>query len=93
MGSLCYLLCPSYQNQNRRFLRIKTDDGQQLYFRYYDPRVLSIFLPTCDASQLQEFFGPVNQFIIEDPTRQRTLLFTQQHGSLQTTARSAIITY
>ncbi|KAA0989236.1 DUF4123 domain-containing protein [Dyadobacter aurulentus] len=50
----------------RRFLMVETEEGQELYFRFYDPRVLRIFLPTCDLAQLQEFFGPVNQFIMED---------------------------
>lgn len=50
----------------RRFLMVKTEDGQQLYFRFYDPRVLRIFLPTCDKEQLKDLFGPVKSFIMED---------------------------
>ncbi len=50
----------------RRFLMIKTENGEQLYFRFYDPRVLRIFLPTCDKDQLKEFFGPIKSFIMED---------------------------
>lgn len=49
----------------RQFLMVKTEDKQQLYFRFYDPRVLRIFLPTCDQQQLREFFGPVRHFIAE----------------------------
>jgi hypothetical protein len=42
-----------------------------LFFRFYDPRVLLSFLPTCGAEQLAGFFGPVGFFIAEDvdPTR------------------------
>lgn len=36
-----------------------------LLFRYYDPRVVRIFLPTCDAGQLAEFFGPVRGYFAE----------------------------
>lgn len=36
-----------------------------LLFRYYDPRVLRIFLPTCDAGQLAAFFGPVRAYFAE----------------------------
>jgi hypothetical protein len=36
-----------------------------LLFRYYDPRVLSVFLPTCDAEQKAEFFGPVQAYFAE----------------------------
>ena len=27
----------------RKFLMVKTEDGEELYFRFYDPRVLRIF--------------------------------------------------
>ena len=49
----------------RSFLIVKNEQGQNLYFRFYDPRVLRIFLPTCDAEQFEKFFGPVNSFICE----------------------------
>lgn len=50
----------------RKFLIIQTEEDRELYFRYYDPRVLSVFLPTCDSEQLHEFFGPIETFIAED---------------------------
>lgn len=36
-----------------------------LLFRYYDPRVLNVFLPTCDDNQIAEFFGPVQTWYAE----------------------------
>ncbi|MGR8931672.1 MAG: DUF4123 domain-containing protein [Gammaproteobacteria bacterium] len=36
-----------------------------LLFRYYDPRVLTSFLPACDAKQGAEFFGPVQEWFAE----------------------------
>lgn len=50
----------------RKFLIVSTEDGRELYFRFYDPRVLRVFLPTCDRDQLREFFGPIDAFIAED---------------------------
>lgn len=50
----------------RKFLVKENEAGQEIYFRYYDPRVLSIFLPTCSAEQLKEFFGPIDYIMIED---------------------------
>jgi len=50
----------------RRFLIVQTDEGREMYFRYYDPRVLRAFLPTCDQVQLKEFFGPITAFLAED---------------------------
>ncbi len=43
----------------RKFLKVLGPDGRRLYFRFYDPRVLTLFLPTCDRSQLEQLFGPL----------------------------------
>jgi len=50
----------------RKFLIVQSDAGRELYFRFYDPRVLRDFLPTCDSEQLQEFFGPIDAFVLEN---------------------------
>lgn len=50
----------------RKFLKVLDEtSGQQLYFRYYDPRVLRTFLPTCEAGQRAEFIGPLEGFFLE----------------------------
>lgn len=49
----------------RRFLMVKTPDGKSLYFRYYDPRVLTSFAATCNAEELRTLFGPVVAYIAE----------------------------
>jgi hypothetical protein len=49
----------------RRFLMVQDESGKQLIFRYYDPRVLRVYLPTCKATELQSIFGPVAKFAIE----------------------------
>lgn len=46
----------------RKFLLVDAPDGEQWYFRFYDPRVLERFLPTCDAVQLGDFFGSITAF-------------------------------
>ena len=68
----------------RKFLLVKTEDEQELYFRFYDPRVLRIFLPTCDISQLKEFFGPVDYYICEDEDPAFGLLFSIKNNALDT---------
>lgn len=68
----------------RRFLTVKTEDGEELYFRFYDPRVLRIFLPTCDRYQLEEFFGPVNRFIMEAEDPSRAAIFSFRKSQLVT---------
>ena len=50
----------------RRFLRVKDEGGRTLLFRYYDPRVMRIFLPTCDSKQLELLYAELESFVIED---------------------------
>jgi len=53
------------RNHLRALTLIYRRDGMPLYFRYYDPRVLRIFLPTCSTEQLKQMFGPVDAFLAE----------------------------
>ena len=61
----------------RHFLNVKLPDGKQVYFRYYDPRVLRLFLPTCLPDETNQFFGPVKQFLIEAEDPSMALHFTR----------------
>jgi hypothetical protein len=36
-----------------------------LAFRYYDPRVLNAYLPTCTPQELKAVFGPLQAVIAE----------------------------
>jgi hypothetical protein len=50
----------------RRFLVVANEaTGREVYFRFYDPRVLRVFLPTCSTLQLGELFGEVRTFVLE----------------------------
>ena len=50
----------------RTFLKVYGPDLKPLYFRYYDPRVLRVYLPTCNPRELQTVFGPVLRYLTED---------------------------
>jgi hypothetical protein len=50
----------------RTFLTVYDEAGKSLYFRYYDPRVLRVYLPTCNAVELRTLFGPVSSYLVED---------------------------
>jgi len=81
------LICSSYPMEElhkhfRKFLIVGTEDDHQLYFRFYDPRVLRVFLPTCDAAQLHEFFGPIEYFIMEDEDSSLAIKYFLQNGVL-----------
>jgi len=49
----------------RGFLRVQDESGRTLVFRYYDPRVLRVYLPTCEKSELATVFGPIGSFLVE----------------------------
>ncbi len=50
----------------RRFLIVEDDDtGARYIFRFYDPRTLRVFLPTCTPRQREDFFGDVIAFFAE----------------------------
>jgi len=61
----------------RHFLTVKLPDGTQVYFRYYDPRVLRLFLPTCLPEETTQFFGPVKHFLMEAEDPKLALHFTR----------------
>lgn len=66
----------------RRFLTVKLPEGREVYFRYYDPRVLRLFLPTCTADEVNRFFGPVTAFLMEAEEPDILLEFTNYgHGA------------
>jgi hypothetical protein len=51
----------------RKFLKVRDEQGRSLLFRYYDPRVLRVYLPTCTAAELAQLFGPVEAWVLETP--------------------------
>jgi len=67
----------------RRFTKVLDPDGKYLYFRFYDPRVLRVFLPTCMPDELDEFFGSVLYFALEDEDPARMLRYSFKEGKLR----------
>jgi hypothetical protein len=49
----------------RGFLRVRDESGRILMFRYYDPRVLRVYLPTCQPDELRTVFGPIRSYLVE----------------------------
>ncbi|MCB9926125.1 MAG: DUF4123 domain-containing protein [Planctomycetaceae bacterium] len=50
----------------RRFLMVEDPDGEPLYFRFYDPRVLLNFVEVGVPGEFDEFFGTVKSLVISD---------------------------
>lgn len=90
-GVFCRAQCPmeALHRHFRRFLRVRDEAGRSLLFRYYDPRVLRTYLPTCLAPELAYVFGPVESYVVEDADPACILEFRNRQGVL---ARSEVRT-
>ncbi|MEP6502681.1 MAG: DUF4123 domain-containing protein [Betaproteobacteria bacterium] len=55
---------------------------EPLFFRFYDPRVMRSYLPTCTPQQLAEFFGPVDFYIAEGEEPARAHAWSLADGQL-----------
>jgi hypothetical protein len=69
----------------KKNILVNTENGKDYFFRFYDPRVLRVFLPTCNTKQLKEFLGPTERFICEDIDPDFGLVFTFEENNLVTT--------
>jgi len=59
----------------RHFLTAYTESGKMLMFRFYDPCVFRVYLPTCTPDELRIFFGPISAFIAPSRNPDRALRF------------------
>jgi hypothetical protein len=66
----------------RRFLLIESGAGKQMYFRFYDPRVLRGFLPSCRPRQIEALFEEIESFTMEAEEPRKLLRFTAQAGKV-----------
>lgn len=73
------------RNRFRRFLIVRSEEGAPLYFAFYDPRVLRIFLPTCDAGQLEEMFEDLSEYLAEAEDPGEGHVFAFASGNLGST--------
>ncbi len=64
----------------RKYLKVQDEKGQTLIFRFYDPRVLSVFLPTCNGGELASLFGPIGVFVMEGATATQLLRFHREES-------------
>lgn len=68
----------------RRFLLVLDPEGEEMYFRFYDPRVLPKFLAACTEAERRDLFGPILAFgIIQEEI---ATLLVEKSGSFPTSA-------
>lgn len=61
----------------RNLVTVRGPDRKPLTFRFYDPRVLRVYLPTCNAGEAATFFGRILCYVCEDEDPNILLRFTQ----------------
>jgi hypothetical protein len=66
----------------RHFLMVENEQRRLMYFRFYDPRVLGIFLPSCTPRELKEFFGPIQAFLVEAQDKAMAWRFTRKYSNV-----------
>jgi len=54
----------------RSMVNVYDENARSLVFRFYDPRVLRKYLPTCNAEELTGFFGSVDGYFAESDDAQ-----------------------
>jgi hypothetical protein len=66
----------------RHFLIVHDSNAKAYYFRFYDPRVLATYLPSCNSGELAEFFGPIKTWVFEAEDPATLLRFDMADGKL-----------
>ena len=69
----------------RHFLMVEIAGQKPVYFRFYDPRVLRPFLPSCSPGELAQFFGPIDAFLMESEDAGFLVRFSLVDGTLRRT--------
>jgi hypothetical protein len=88
---ICQAPLPVMRRHFRTFLVVHTSEGKPLYFRYYDPRVLRIHLPTCNADELSAMFGPVRAYVMESEKPGALMQFRVKEGVLKSETKPLLV--
>lgn len=70
------------RRQLRSLLNVYDEAGNSMTFRFYDPRVLRQFLPTCSKEELSAFFENVDALFAESETGEDLLCYELKHEAL-----------
>ena len=69
----------SFNEFKRHFqtiLMVYDEKGTSFFFRFYDPRVFRVYLPTCIAGKIETIYGPVEKYITENEEKNRLIEYT-----------------
>jgi hypothetical protein len=87
-----FLKCDARLETLRRHIQalllVRDDGSRRLSFRYYDPRVLRVYLPTCRIDEVRTVFAPIERCVMEDRTPDVLLDFSFDKRQLVMTRSS-----
>ena len=69
----------------RSLITVYDETGKPMIFRFYDPRVLPNFLPTCETDELKTFFGNVDAYFAENVKSQTIVSYSLENDQLKQT--------
>jgi hypothetical protein len=84
----CGLRAETLRRHLRGLLIVRDRRNNEMMFRYYDPRVMRVYLPTCNSGELGTVFGPIQRMWVEDETPDTILEFAVDASRLVRTPRS-----
>ncbi len=70
----------------RSLVNVYDEKGNPMIFRFYDPRVIQKFLPTCSPAELKVFFGEVDKFFAESDDKENLMRLEVGNDSISATA-------
>ena len=74
---------PVLRRQLRRFTQVKLPDGAgPVLFRYWDPRVFRVFLPTVAPGEIAPWFADADRYIVETEDGKGSIRYALQGGHL-----------
>ncbi len=68
----------------RALHQVYDERGNPMKFRFFDPRVLNKFLPTCNGGELRTFFGEVLNIFCESQDGKSLNRYSVKEGKLDT---------
>ena len=74
---------PQVRRHFRHFLQAKLPDGHIVLFRFYDPRVWRLYLPTCSPDELARWFSGIEEYRAETEDGAGVHRYTLSSGALQ----------
>lgn len=84
-GIMCYSpgALVDVRRHFRKFLQVMLPDQTVALFRFYDPRTWRVYLPTCNAQELADWFHVIEEYVAEAPGGQGMIRYVFRDNKLE----------